>query len=89
MTKKPYGPKFEKEQKKRRVLERKVLQHLKENGPRPYDAIYVLFDLHRTAEIQPVLHELHQWKYIEISKDTDQTTSITESGLQRLESRED
>ena len=38
---KPYGPKYEKEQKKLRGLQHDLLTRLKESGPRNYDSLYV------------------------------------------------
>jgi ribosomal protein L2 len=55
-----------------------------EHGPQPYEVLYVHFDPNRTAEIQAVLHELIQWKFIEKGTDSSLTVSITTSGLARL-----
>src|SRR3977135_1776369 len=70
---------------RQRRLENKVLAYLKERGPLPYDGLYVLFDLHRTAEIQPTLHELRQWEFITIEKGSPRTVSITSTGIKRLD----
>ena len=48
-----------------REIQREVLAYLKEYGPLPYDALYVHFDPTRTPEIQAVVDELIQWKFIE------------------------
>jgi hypothetical protein len=84
---KAYGPAYEKKMKKQRDLERRVLQHLKDHQGEPhnFDGLYVLFDLNRTADIGPVLDELRQRRYINVDK--DQSVTITESGLTRLEER--
>ena len=67
-----------------RELQREVLAYLKEHGPQPYDALYVHFDPNRTSEIQAVLHELIQWKFIDRGTDSEITISITASGIARL-----
>ena len=72
------GPEFIKERKKQKVLQRQVLYHLKRNGPKSYDNLYMTFDLDRTANLGPALQELHHI-YIK-----DRTVRITESGLQAI-----
>ena len=67
-----------------REIQRAVLAYLKEHGPQPYDVLYVHFDPDRTAEIQAVLHELIQWKFIHRDTDSYMTVSITASGIARL-----
>ena len=67
-----------------REFQREVLAYLKDHGPQPYDALYVHFDPNRTPEVQAVLHELIQWKFIEKGADSDMTVSITASGIARL-----
>jgi len=67
-----------------REFQREVLAYLKEHGPQPYDVLYVHFDPNRTAEIQAVLHELIQWKFIDRGTDSYTTVSITTSGIARL-----
>ena len=66
-------------------FERETLAYLKEHGPQPYNGLYVLFDRHRTAEIQSVSHGLKQGKLIQIGQDSYQMVSLTASGLERLE----
>jgi hypothetical protein len=86
---KHYGPEYEKQLKKQRDFERRVLEHLKAHRDKPpphFDGLYVLFDLHRTGDVGNVLHELKQWGYIAVDK--DQNVTITESGLKRLEDRD-
>ncbi len=67
-----------------REFQREVLAYLKEHGPQPYDVLYVHFDPNRTAEVQAVLQELIQWKFIERGPDSYMTVSITASGIARL-----
>lgn len=67
-----------------REILREVLAYLKEHGPQPYDVLYVHFDPNRTAEIQAVLRELIQWKFIDRGTDSYMTVSITASGIARL-----
>ena len=67
-----------------REFQREVLAYLKENGPQPYDVLYVHFDPNRTAEIKAVLRELIQWKFIEKGTDSYMMVSITASGILRL-----
>jgi hypothetical protein len=80
-----YGPKHARAQSKKRDLERKVLAHLEKHGASLYDALYIRFDLARTAEIQPVLHGLKEYGYIEVT--TDKMVTITTFGLQHLEGK--
>ena len=70
--------------RKRRKFEQEVLAYLKEHGPQPYNGLYILFDRHRTAEIQSVSHGLNQGKLIQIGQDSYQMVSLTASGLKRL-----
>ena len=67
-----------------REIQREVLAYLKEYGPLPYDALYVHFDPTRTPEIQAVVDELIQWKFINRATDSYMTVSITASGIARL-----
>jgi hypothetical protein len=67
-----------------REIQREVLAYLKEHGPQPYDVLYVHFDPNRTPEMEAVLHELIQWKFIERGTDSDMTVSITAPGIARL-----
>jgi RIO-like serine/threonine protein kinase len=67
-----------------REFQREVLAYLKEHGPQPYDVLYVHFDPNRTAEIETVLRELIQWKFIDRGTDSYLTVSITVSGIARL-----
>ena len=67
-----------------REFQREVLAYLKEHGPQPFDALYVHFDPNRTAEIEAVLRELIQWKFIDRGTDSCKMVSITASGIARL-----
>jgi hypothetical protein len=73
------------QQKKKRDLEQDVLSHLQRCGPSMYDALYVRFDLANTGEIQPVLHGLNEYGYIEVGK--DKMVTITTFGLEDLEGK--
>ena len=50
------GAKYEMELKQQRDLQRQVVEYLKEDGPKNYDARYVHFDPHRTARIRTGPH---------------------------------
>ena len=76
---------LEEKPRKRHKFEQEVLAYLKEHGPQPYNGLYILFDRHRTAEIQSVSHGLKQGKLIQIGQDSYQMVSLTASGLERLE----
>ena len=67
-----------------RELQREVLAYLKEHGPQPYDVLSGHFDPNRTPEIQAVLRELIQWKFIDKGTDSYMTVSITAAGIARL-----
>lgn len=69
--------------KKQRELEHRVLHQLRERKePVNWDELYVHFDLHRTGEIEPVLHNLKVGHYIAV--DQEKNVSISEMGLKRL-----
>ncbi len=76
---------LEEKPRTRHKFEQEVLAYLKEHGPQPYNGLYVLFDRHRTTEIQSVSHGLNQGKLIQIGKDSYQMVSLTANGLKRLE----
>jgi beta-lactamase superfamily II metal-dependent hydrolase len=67
-----------------REFQREVLAYLKEHGPQPYDVLSGHFDPNHTAEIQVVLHELTQWKFIARGTDSHMAVSITAAGIARL-----
>lgn len=69
---------------RQKVVQRQVLNHLKRNGPKSYDNLYITFDLDRTADIGPALQELKELNHIDITK--DRTVRITEAGLQAIDS---
>jgi hypothetical protein len=79
---KHYGPEYEKQRRKENHLQREVLAHLKERGPIHYDVLYVLFDPHKTASIQPALTDL--LKYGLISMDEEKLVQVTATGLEKL-----
>jgi DNA-binding PadR family transcriptional regulator len=74
------------QQKKKRDLERDVLTHLKECGASLYDTLSIRFDLAHTGEIQPVLHALNEYGYIEVNH--DKMVTITTFGLEDLEGKD-
>ena len=82
----PYGPRHTKGQQEKRHLERKVLAHLKKYGASLYDALSICFDLAHTAAIQPVLHGLKAYGYIEVGN--DKMVTITTFGLQQLKGKD-
>lgn len=73
----------DKEQKRKRSLQRRVLQHLKHHGPKHYDNLSLLFDPHRTGETGLAVEALKKRHYVKI--DRDGMVQITESGLRVLE----
>ena len=83
MSKKHYGPEYEKEWKKRERLQREVLKYLKEHGQIHYDAVYVSLGARMTTSIRTVLTDLVTYGLISIDK--DETVTITDAGLQTLE----
>jgi hypothetical protein len=72
--------------KQQRDLQRQVSEHLKEYRPKNRDALYVHFDLHRTARIGPALVDLLQWEHIELDKDNE--VNITATVPRWLENKE-
>jgi hypothetical protein len=80
------GSNHAKSQKKKRDLERDVLTHLKEYGASLYDTLFVRFDLAHTGEIQPVLHALNEYGYIEVNN--DKMVRITTFGLEDLKGKD-
>jgi hypothetical protein len=86
MPRKFSGPKHEREQKKRKFYERKVLQHLKDHGPQSKDSLIVLLDQPRnTGNIGIAIEELIAWKYVERK---DGVLAITNSGVRLLKDTE-
>lgn len=74
--------KAEKERMKRERLQREVLMHVKTQGSKHYDNLYVLFDRDRSASIKPVLADLQAYNLISIDK--EKMVHITDAGLERL-----
>jgi hypothetical protein len=81
-----YGPNHDRAQKKKRDLESEVLTHLKKYGPSVYNTLYLRFDFAHTGEIQPVLHGLNEYGYIEVNN--DKIVTITTFGLQHLDEKD-
>ena len=73
----------EKKLEKQQELELRVLHQLRDRKePVNWDELYIHFDLHRTGDIEPVLHHLKDEHYIAV--DQEKNVSISESGLKRL-----
>ena len=64
-----------------------LLKHFKDHGPHNYGGICVLFDVNRTAAIQPVLQELLDWDYIRWQAGDNKILEITNGGLTLLANR--
>ena len=86
IMKQSFGPNHATAQNKKRDLERKVLVHVKKNGTCLYDALSVRFDPNHTDEVQPVLHGLKEYGYIDVAR--DKMVTITTFGLQQLEAKD-
>ena len=78
MKKKFSGPRYEKELKRKKSYERKVLKYLKEHGPQNYDHLVIELDRQNTGNIAIALQALLQRKYIKRNLDD---VVITEAGL--------
>jgi hypothetical protein len=85
MASKPNDPVYEMRMRKQRELERVVLRHPKEHQDKPlkFDRLYFLFSGDGTADIAPALEELRHWAHININNDN--TVTITDAGLERLD----
>ena len=79
-----FGPNHAKAQKKKHNLEQQVLAHLKRSGASVYDALSVRFDPNHTPQVQPLLHRLKEYGYIDVSG--EKMVTITTFGLQQIES---
>jgi hypothetical protein len=82
MEKKFSGPRYEKELKRNKPYERKVLKYLKEHGPQNYDHLVVELDRQNTGNIAIALQALLRWKHIKRNGDD---VVITEAGLRLVE----
>lgn len=82
MSQKPVRP-GDREQKRKKSLQRRVLQHLKHHGPKHYDNLSLLFEPHRTGETGLAVEALKKRYYVKIGRDG--TVQITGSGLRFLE----
>jgi hypothetical protein len=84
---KHYGPKYEKQRKKQKDLQKQILEVLrKNNGRYNYDGLYVLFDLHHTGEAGPAIQDLLTWNIVKLvgAKDLE----LTEHGRKMLDNQE-
>jgi hypothetical protein len=84
MSEKPVRP-GDREWRRKKSLQRRVLQHLKRHGSKRYDNLYMLFDPHRTGDTGLALQALKRRNYVEMGP--DRVVKITESGLRLLEER--
>lgn len=82
MSKSPIRP-SDREQKRKKSLQRRVLQHLKHHGPKHYDNLFLLFDLQGTGDTGQAVEDLKRRSYVKIGPDG--TVQITGSGLRVLE----
>ena len=65
-------------------IERDILRHLKEHGPTPFQALYVLFDRNRTGRANAAIADLRLGNlYMKVDTTTEIAT-ITDAGLERL-----
>jgi hypothetical protein len=83
-----HGHDYEWEYQRKRDLQREVLEHIKQCSPKKWDTLHTHFAIYRGSDIQPVLHDLKDARYINVSEDKDQIVRITPSGLKRLEKQD-
>lgn len=84
MPRTPIGPGDRKQQQKReKSLQRRVLQHLKQHGPKYHDNLSLLFDPHRTGATTLAIEALTKRRYVKT--DQDRMVQITKAGLRLLE----
>ena len=78
-----YGLAYEKERNRRRVLEREVLSYLRDlDEPVHSETLEAHFDIHRSEDIAPVLHDLKAGYFIAVN--AANTVTITKIGSSRL-----
>lgn len=82
MSLKPIRP-GDRERKRKKSLQRRVLQHLKHHGPLHFDNLVLLFDPYRTGETGQAVQALQKRHDIKI--DRDRMVKITQTGLRHLE----
>lgn len=82
MPKKPIKP-SDREQIRKKSLQRRVLQHLKHHGPKHYDNLSLLFDPHGTGDTSLAVQALMRRRYVKIGH--DRMVQITNAGLRFLE----
>ena len=85
MPKKYYGPKYEKEQQRKRDRQRDILIYLKDHGPKDWEILHVKFDPDNTGHGTEALREVREQGHIEITPDG--MAKITKLGLMMLEDR--
>ena len=82
MPQKPIRP-GDREQKRKKSLQRRVLQHLKHHGPKHYTNLALLFDPHGTGDTGLAVQALKKRHCVKIGQDG--MVRITGSGLRLLE----
>lgn len=76
---------YTEDEKRRRDLQRCVLEYLQQHGPKKWVALYSWFSLTSDVSVAPVLKELKDCGHIEVTNQENLiVAAITESGLNRL-----
>jgi hypothetical protein len=86
-----FGPKQEKEYRRKAAHQREILEHLmvySVYSQQKWDTLYTHYAIGRKTDIQPVLQALKDARFVEVSEDTDQIVRITASGCKRLEKQD-
>ena len=79
-------PNYEPFRRNQKRLQREILKHLQDSGPLAYDALYVRFSSHGSAEIKSAIAELQMDAFFSV--DEQKMVTITESGVTRLNDAE-
>ncbi|WP_413936098.1 hypothetical protein [Nitrospira sp. BLG_1] len=82
MPQKPIRP-GDREQKRKKSLQRRVLQHLKHHGPKHYTNLALLFDPQGTGDTGLAVQALKKRHCVKIGQDG--MVRITDAGLRLLE----
>lgn len=82
MPQKPIRP-GDREQKRKKSLHRRVLQHLKHHGPKHYTNLALLFDPQGTGDTGLAVQALKKRHCVKIGQDG--MVQITDAGLRLLE----
>ncbi len=78
-----FGGQSEINYQRRRVLRFAVLGHLRLSSATQWDTLCIHFTMDRDEEIETILNDLWNKKYVDVGK--DRMVSITASGRQHLE----